>query len=125
MFTPPREVQADYEQPHLRYTNMGDGINPAHLCYSSVGRTHSSGRSSGQVVNLGSPGCLRVGTILKMTLQSLGLSNSTTELSLIDKIELARVYQQVTGGNKFRSKFYLFLSQKKTASTMPPLLRMN
>ena len=63
------EVDSSFRGAHLIFTNMGDGVNPAHLCYSQVGRI---GKSNGQFVNLGSYGCLVVGRILHETLHALG-----------------------------------------------------
>ena len=63
------EVESSFSKPHLIFTNMGDDVNPAHLCYSKVGRI---GNGNGQIVNLGSPGCLVIGRILHETLHALG-----------------------------------------------------
>ena len=71
-----REVAANHTGPHLLFTSMGDGKNPAWGCYSFVGYQGVPG----QVVTLGSPACL-----------------VRTELSLVDKIELGRAYQPITG----------------------------
>ena len=54
-----------YHGSHLIFTPMGGAG-----CYSSVGRD-KLGR--GQYINLGSPECLAVGTIIHETLHSLGL----------------------------------------------------
>ena len=66
---PHREVNESHEGPHLTFTNMGDGQNPAFLCYSQVGRVD---QGDGQVINLGAPECLAVGIILHETLHALG-----------------------------------------------------
>ena len=50
MTAPHREVNESHEGPHLIFTNMGDGQNPAFLCYSQVGRVD---QGDGQVINLG------------------------------------------------------------------------
>ena len=65
-----REVDQSYQGPHLIFTNMGDGQNPAHLCYSQVGRMDEG---NGQFINLGSPECLEMGRVLHETLHSLGM----------------------------------------------------
>ena len=54
---------------------MGDELNPAHVCFSYVGRVGGRGVDKGQVVNLGSAACLAIGMILHETLHSLGLIN--------------------------------------------------
>ena len=63
------EVDSSFKGPHLIFTNMGDEVNPAHLCYSQVGRM---GKGKGQIVNLGSSGCFVIGRILHETLHALG-----------------------------------------------------
>ena len=63
-----REVAADHTGPHLLFTSMGDGQNPAWGCYSFVGYQGVAG----QLVNLGSPACLVRGRILHETLHALG-----------------------------------------------------
>ena len=55
-----REVDEGHEGPHLIFINMGDGQNPAFLCYSQVGRVD---QGDGQVINLGAPDCLAVGVV--------------------------------------------------------------
>ena len=60
-----------YHGSHLIFTPTGGSG-----CYSSVGRD-KLGR--GQYINLGSPECLAVGTIIHETLHSLGLSLTWTE----------------------------------------------
>ena len=69
MTAPHREVNESHEGPHLIFTNMGDGQNPAFLCYSQVGRVD---QGDGQVINLGAPECLAVGVVLHETLHALG-----------------------------------------------------
>ena len=66
---PPREVDEGHEGPHLIFTNMGDGQNPASLCYSQVGRVD---QGNGQVINLGAHECLAVGVVLHEVLHALG-----------------------------------------------------
>ena len=66
---PPREVDEGHEGPHLIFTNMGDGQNPAFLCYSQVGRVD---QGDGQVINLRASECLAVGVVLHETLHALG-----------------------------------------------------
>jgi len=65
--------------PCIKFKKVAEGYHGSHLiftptggsgCYSSVGRD-KLGR--GQYVNLGSPACLAVGTIIHETLHSLGL----------------------------------------------------
>jgi len=58
-----REVAASYHGPHLIFS-LSDGIG----CYSNVGRTGSNG----QIVNLGSADCLKIGIIIHETLHALG-----------------------------------------------------
>ena len=70
-----RLVDANLRGPHLIYSVMGDDLNPAHACFSYVGRVGGSGANKGQIVNLGSAVCLAVGIILHETLHSLGLIN--------------------------------------------------
>ena len=57
-------MDENFQGPHLIYTNQENG------CFSYVGR---QGTGTGQRVNLGSPGCLKIGTILHETLHGLGL----------------------------------------------------
>ena len=57
-----RLVDADFRGPHLIYSVMGDELNPAHACFSYVGRVGGRGFNKGQVINLGSAACLAVGT---------------------------------------------------------------
>ena len=54
MIPPHREVDEGHEGPHLIFTNMGDGENPAFFCYSQVGRVD---QGDGQVINLGAREC--------------------------------------------------------------------
>ena len=70
-----RPVDADFSGPHLIFSVMGDKLNPAHACFSYVGRVGGRGVDKGQVVNLGSAACLAIGMILYETLHSLGLIN--------------------------------------------------
>jgi hypothetical protein len=65
-------VLPDYAHPHLIYTNMGDLKNDPNLCFSHVGRVGAQGGRRGQIINLGSPGCLAFGIILHETLHALG-----------------------------------------------------
>ena len=65
-------MDESYPGFHLIYTNMGDVAHEAHLCFSYVGRTDPDGNGKGQVINLGSVGCLAIGKILHETLHSLG-----------------------------------------------------
>ena len=67
-----REVEESYHGPHLIFTNMGDGENPAYHCFSYVGLRDEG---NGQVINLGSPGCLAVGVIIHEVLHALGKQN--------------------------------------------------
>ena len=79
-------MDASYQGPHLIFTSMGDGQNPAHLCYSQVGRISEG---NGQIVNLGSPECLAIGKILHETLHALGKqANSIAQT----KIAVTRCY---------------------------------
>jgi len=57
-------VDEGYHGNHLIFTPMGGSG-----CYSSVGRDQTG---KGQYVNLGSPACLAIGTIIHETLHSLG-----------------------------------------------------
>ena len=68
-------MDADFSGPHLIFSVMGDELNPAHACFSYVGRVGGQGVDKGQVVNLGSAACLAIGMILHETLHSLGLIN--------------------------------------------------
>jgi len=71
-----RKISRDV--PCIKFKKVAEGYHGSHLiftptggsgCYSSVGRD-KLGR--GQYVNLGSPACLAVGTIIHETLHSLG-----------------------------------------------------
>ena len=62
-----REVGSDYTHPHLIFSPFG-----AHTCYSFVGKQ----ATNGQVINLGSPQCLAIGTILHEVLHGLGWFSS-------------------------------------------------
>jgi len=83
-----REVDQSYRGPHLIFTSKGDGQNPAHLCYSQVGRID---KGNGQIVNLGSPGCLAVGQIIHETLHALG---ATHEMMRADRDLFVKILLQ-------------------------------
>ena len=68
----PRRAGRNFRGPHLLFTLMGDLHNPANSCFSYVGRVGGVGEVKGQVVNLGSPDCLRIGMILHEVLHALG-----------------------------------------------------
>ena len=61
-------MEANYTNPHLIFTNVGDEANPPYACFSFVGRIGNAG----QIINLGSPECLAIGTILHETFHGLG-----------------------------------------------------
>ena len=67
-----REVGAAFQGSHLIYTAMG-GTG----CWSYVGR-QAGGR--GQRINLGSPRCVNVGTVIHETLHALGWSIYSSRL---------------------------------------------
>ena len=63
-----REVSEGYRGAHLLFTAMGGP-----KCFPNVGRVIDGG---GQLVNLGSPGCTKIGVVLHETLHALGLHPS-------------------------------------------------
>ena len=67
-----REVSRGFTGAHLIFTTMGDVYNDPGGCWAYVGCQGAQGGKSGQTVNLGSPGCFNMGTILHEILHSLG-----------------------------------------------------
>ena len=67
-----RKVADDFDGPHLIFTLQGDTKLHAYGCYSYVGRVSPQGGHRGQVVNLGAPECLAVGTVIHEILHAMG-----------------------------------------------------
>ena len=51
---------------------MGDDDNDPSGCWAYVGRQGAQGGKQGQTVNLGSPDCFNIGTIVHEILHTLG-----------------------------------------------------
>ena len=67
-----REVSRAFSGAHLIFSSMGDDNNDPSGCWAYVGCQGAQGGKGGQTVNLGSPGCFNVGTILHEIVHSLG-----------------------------------------------------
>ena len=79
-------MAGDYHGPHLIFS-LSDGIG----CYSNVGRTGSDG----QIVNLGSADCLKIGIIIHETLHALG--NSYFEIAYIGLSYFQVLFMSIPG----------------------------
>ena len=82
-FTKCREVSSGYNGAQLIFSSMGDYYNSPSGCWAYVGCQGSQGKKAGQTVNLGSPECFNMGTIVHEILHSLGRTSRTAKFCLI------------------------------------------
>ena len=65
-------MEADAVGAKLIFSSMGDNDYLPQGCWTYVGKAGSVGGEDGQTVNLGSPDCFNLGTVIHELMHSLG-----------------------------------------------------